>query len=109
MQPIDESSAIFRVKLKVGYLSKTFELKAKVDEKIVGTRMKFIGEGQDAEVTGSVDLGSFSDKTKIRYSVEIRPISVIGKTAVAMLGKDLVKKQASEFASCVKSRVESGV
>jgi len=109
VKPIDESSAIFRVKLKVGYLSKSFELKTKVVEKIEGTRMKFIGEGQDAEVTGSVDLGSFSDKTKIRYSVEIKPISVTGKTAVTMLGKDLVKKQASEFASCVKSRVENSV
>jgi len=95
------------VKLKVGYLSKSFELKARMIEKIEGTRMKFNGEGQDAEVTGSVDLGSFLDKTKIRYNVEIRPISVMGKTAVTMLGKDLVKKQASEFAACVKSRLES--
>jgi len=107
VQPIDESSAIFKVKLKVGYLSKSFELKARMIEKIEGTRMKFNGEGQDAEVTGSVDLGSFLDKTKIRYNVEIRPISVMGKTAVTMLGKDLVKKQASEFAACVKSRLES--
>ena len=34
--------------------------------------MKFTGEGQDAEVTGTVDLVSFSDKTKIRYNVEIK-------------------------------------
>lgn len=69
--------------------------------------MKFTGEGQDAEVTGTVDLVSFSDKTKIRYNVEIKPISVTGKTAVTIIGKDLVKKQASEFASCVKSRLEN--
>ncbi len=107
VQSIDESSAVFKVKLKVGYLSKTFELKAKIVEKIEGTRMKFTGEGQDAEVTGTVDLVSFSDKTKIRYNVEIKPISVTGKTAVTIIGKDLVKKQASEFASCVKSRLEN--
>jgi uncharacterized protein len=106
VQNIDGSSAIFKVKLKVGYLSKTFELKARVIEKIEGTRMKFTGEGRDAEVTGSVDLSVYSNKTKIRYSVEIKPISVTGKTAVTMLGKDLVKKQASEFAACVKSRLE---
>jgi len=106
VQNIDGSSAIFKVKLKVGYLSKTFELKARVIEKIEGTRMKFTGEGRDAEVTGSVDLSVYSNKTKIRYGVEIKPISVTGKTAVTMLGKDLVKKQASEFAACVKSRLE---
>jgi len=41
----------------------------------------------------------------VKYRIEIRPVSVTGKTAIAMIGKDLVKKQATEFALCVKSKL----
>jgi carbon monoxide dehydrogenase subunit G len=105
--PIDESSATFKIKLKVGYLSKTFELRAKVSEKAAPSHIAFTAEGADAEITGDLQISEIAvDKTGVNYTIEIRPISITGRTAVTMMGKDLVKQQAREFASCVKSRLE---
>jgi uncharacterized protein len=107
IETIDSNNVILKVKLKVGYLSKTFDLKAKVIEKTEGVLLKFIGEGQDAEIVGNLELTQFAEKTRIRYNLEIKPISVTGKTAVTMLGKDLVKRQASDFVACVRDQLES--
>jgi carbon monoxide dehydrogenase subunit G len=105
---IDSTSANLKVKLKVGYISRTFELKAKIKDVKINKELSFVAEGPDAEVTGYLN---FSEKetgiTKVTYRVEIKPISVMGKTAISMMGKDLVRKQASEFASCVKQKLES--
>lgn len=75
--------------------------------------MSFSAEGSDAEIKGIVDLISEGagrkdfENTIVKYNIEIKPISVTGKTAISMIGKDLVRKQASEFATCVKSKLES--
>lgn len=104
---IDDASAIFKVKLKVGYLSKTFELKAKIKESVAPSHLVFTGEGSDAEINGSLDITAGEKGSSIKYGIEIVPVSVTGKTAIALIGKDLVRKQTSEFASCVKSKLES--
>ncbi len=105
---IDSNTAIFRIKLKVGYLSRTFEIKARLKDVFPPDRVTFFGEGSDAEVTGNLELKKEqSADVSVKYRIEIRPVSVIGKTAIAMIGKDLVKKQASEFASCVKAKLEN--
>ena len=105
--PIDLTSADFRVKLRVGYISKTLELRARIKESNAPSHFSFVASGSDAEIMGAIDLISNSPKTtKLSYHIEITPISVTGKTAMAMMGKELVKKQASEFASCVKSKLE---
>jgi carbon monoxide dehydrogenase subunit G len=104
---LDSQSAVFKVKVKVGYISKTFELKAKLKDVSPPNYLSFSAAGSDAEISGRIDLAPRSDQdTGIRYSIEIRPVSVTGKTAISMIGKDLVKKQASEFASCVKKKLE---
>ncbi|MDA4131406.1 MAG: SRPBCC domain-containing protein [Thaumarchaeota archaeon] len=106
--PIDRTTALFKIKLKVGYLSKTFELKAKVSERVEPSRIAFVAEGTDAEITGNLEISEIETrKTGAKYAIEIRPVSITGKTAVTMIGKDLVKKQASEFATCVKSKLEA--
>ena len=106
--PINDSSATFKIKLKVGYLSKTFELRAKVSEKVAPSHIAFNAEGADAEITGDLKISEVAeDKTGVNYTIEIRPVSITGRTAVTMMGKDLVKEQAREFASCVKSKLES--
>jgi carbon monoxide dehydrogenase subunit G len=110
--PIDSTSAIFKVRLKLGYISRTFELKARLLDQRADEHLSFTAEGSDAEIKGIVDLNS-EGKTKeyestiVKYNLEIRPISVTGKTAISMIGKDLVRRQASEFATCVKSKLES--
>ena len=106
---IDSDSAIFRIKLKVGYLSRTFEIKAKLKDVFSPDRVAFSGEGSDAEIRGNLELKEQSTSVSVKYRLEIRPVSVTGKTAIAMIGKDLVKKQASEFASCVKAKLENSV
>ena len=106
--PIDDTSATFKIKLKVGYLSKTFELRAKVSERVPPSRIAFTAEGADAEITGDLQISEIASyKTAAKYTIEIRPVSITGRTAVTMMGKDLVKQQASEFASCVKSKLEA--
>jgi carbon monoxide dehydrogenase subunit G len=108
--PIDDTSATFKIKLKVGYLSKTFELRAKVSEKAAPSHIAFTAEGTDAEITGDLQISEIApEKTGVNYTIEIRPISITGRTAVTMMGRDLVKQQAKEFASCVKSKLEAKV
>jgi carbon monoxide dehydrogenase subunit G len=108
VRPIDEATAFFKIKFKVGYLSKTFELRAKVLEKTAPTLMRFAGSGQDAEIAGKLELTHQDEAnyTSIKYSIEIVPISATGKTALTLLGKETVRKQTREFASCVKAVLE---
>ncbi len=108
--PTDNASAHFKVKVKVGYLAKTFQMKAKLKDVLVPTHIGFSADGPDAEISGDLDISAtagIEDRTSVKYRIEIRPISVIGKTAITMMGKDLVKQQASEFSLCVKARLES--
>lgn len=103
---IDETTALFKIKFKVGYLSKTFELKARISERIPIVHLKFTASGQDAEIAGSLELSDDergSGSTIIKYSVGISAVSATGKTALAMLGRETVRRQTSEFASCVKA------
>jgi carbon monoxide dehydrogenase subunit G len=110
VDPVDSTSANFKVKLKVGYISKTFELKAKLKNVKEKEELSFTAEGSDAEIVGHVSLSSPQQGVVgVTYRIEIKAISVIGKTAVSMIGKDLVKKQAEEFASCVKRKLERRV
>jgi carbon monoxide dehydrogenase subunit G len=107
VEPIDSSSAKFKVKLKVGYISKTFELKAKLVIIKANEELSFTAESSDAEVNGRVYLSNENNEmTRVRYDLQIKPISAIGRTAISMIGKDLVSKQASEFALCVKKKLE---
>ena len=104
---MDASTVVFKVRLKVGYLSKSFELKARLKDFKPPTHISFVGHGSDAEITGNLDIRSISDtSSEVSYSIEIRSISVTGKTAIAMIGNDLVKKQATQFAGCVKKKLE---
>jgi carbon monoxide dehydrogenase subunit G len=103
---VDSKTANFKVKLRIGYISKTLELKARIEEERAPNHFSFVAEGTDAEISGAIDLSSLNEQTKLMYKIDINPISVTGKTAMAMIGKDLVKRQAEEFASCVKSRLE---
>lgn len=108
VRQIDETTALFKIKFKVGYLSKTFELKVKILERIADVRLKFTASGQDAEIAGSLELNSLeaaAKPTTVKYIIGISAISMTGKTALAMLGNDTVKKQTSEFASCVKAKL----
>lgn len=103
-----ETSAEFKVKVRVGYLSKTFLLRAKLVELVPPRHLTFNAEGQDAEISGNLDLNGSQEKlTTLNYKIEIKPVSLTGKTAISMLGRDIVRKQASEFASCVKSKLEN--
>ncbi len=105
--PIDDQTASFRVKLKVGYISRTFELKARFKEIQPRTHLSFVAEGSDAEILGGLDiLPTSSVSTVVKYRLEIKAISVIGKTAIGMVGRDLVRNQATQFAACVKSKLE---
>ena len=106
---IDDKSASFKVKLKVGYLSRSFDLTAKITKAVPMSEISFGGEGSDAEISGSLSFSptAQSSSTSVKYLVEIRPVSVAGKTAAAMIGKDVARKQASEFAACVKAKLDN--
>ncbi|HEV2138201.1 MAG TPA: SRPBCC domain-containing protein [Nitrososphaerales archaeon] len=107
--PIDDKTAVFAVKVSVGYVSKTFEMKARFVEVISESHLSFSGDGRDAEIVGTLDLrpGSQMGVTSVRYSLQIRPVSAVGRTAAAFFGRDLVKKQAESFANCVKAKLET--
>lgn len=109
--PVDDKSAVFTVKFSVGYISKTFQLKARFKEVVPESLVTFVGEGNDAEAVGTVALqkGASPGVTRLGTKLQIRPVSALGRTAVALLGKDLVKRQAEAFANCVKAKLETGV
>jgi carbon monoxide dehydrogenase subunit G len=108
VRPVNDSTAFFRIKFKVGYLSKSFELKAKILETRPPSFLKFVGSGQDAEIGGEIELNSQegASKTEIKYTIEINPISATGKTALTLIGKEIVRKQTNEFATCVRTTLE---
>jgi carbon monoxide dehydrogenase subunit G len=105
---LDENTALFKVKVSVGYISKTFELKARLKDMVPGSKASFVGEGRDAAVEGTIAIRSEgqSGGTNLGYSLQIRPLSPMGRAAMGMFGGDLVKKQAESFASCVKAKLE---
>jgi len=107
--PNDDKTAVFTVKVSVGYVSRTFELKARFVELVPYSHMSFSGEGRDAEIMGTVDLrpGNQPGVTSVKYSLQIRPVSTVGRTAIAFLGRDLVRKQAESFANCAKAKLET--
>jgi carbon monoxide dehydrogenase subunit G len=107
--PVDDKTAVFAVKVSVGYVSKTFELKARFVEIIPESHVSFSGEGKDAEIVGTVDMRPSNQPgiISVRYSLQIRPVSTVGRTAVALFGGDLARKQAELFANCVKAKLET--
>lgn len=108
MTPLDDGTAVFRVKVSVGYISKTFELKARLKDMVPGSRASFVGEGKDASVEGTIAIRPEGQPggTTLGYSLQIRPLSAMGRAAMGMFGGDLVKKQAEAFATCVKAKLE---
>jgi aerobic carbon-monoxide dehydrogenase small subunit len=104
--PLDGKDVLLKVKLRIGYISKTLELKARVGESNPPSHFSFSATGPDAEISGIIDLLSVDKGTRLTYRIEINPVSVTGKTAMTLMGKDLVKRQAEEFAACIKSKLE---
>ncbi len=103
---IDQTRANFKVKVKIGYISKTFDLKVRLGDVRQPDGLSFVASGADAEILGTLDLTHVEEHVRLMYKIELTPLSITGKTAVSMIGKDLVRKQATEFASCVRSKLE---
>ena len=105
---LPDGAALLQVKLSVGYITRSFELKARFKEKVPESKVSFVGEGSDADVSGTVEMraGESPGYTVVTTSIRIRPLSVLGRTAVSMFGADLVKKQADAFATCARSKLE---
>ena len=66
---------------------------------------------RDTEVVGVVDMQPANELgvVEVRYRIQVRPISTLGRTAVAVFGRDIVRRQADEFAHCVKNKVGKGL
>lgn len=111
MTPLGDGTALFRVKVSVGYISKSYELKTKFKEIVPNTRISFVGEGKDAEVMGTVLVkpGSHPGSTALVCTLQIRPLSTVSRAAITMFGGDFVKKQADAFTSCIKAKLEATV
>ncbi len=110
---IDDQSAILKIKLKVGYVSKIFEAKVKLRNSNPPSYIEFFGEGSDGEILGKVSLSSSSSSssdsaqsTFVKYELSVKANSPLGKAALSMIGKDLIRKQTTEFAKCVKSSLQ---
>ncbi len=102
-----DKSAVLRVKVSVGYISRTFELKARFTQAVPDSHVSFSGTGGDFEIFGTLDLRPDAQQgtVSVRYSLQVRAVSALGRTAMAMFGKDLVKKQADSFAECVERKL----
>jgi carbon monoxide dehydrogenase subunit G len=86
LEVYDSKNARLKVRASVGFVSKVFDLKVKLTALSELSTISFTGEGNDAEVAGEVRL--FSDGgngTVVNYTLRIKPLSAVGKTAVGML------------------------
>jgi carbon monoxide dehydrogenase subunit G len=108
IEMLDSDNAIFKVKVRVGYVSRTFEMKARLVRRQKPSEIVFEAEGSDGKINGEITIDApVANSTRIKYALEISAASVIGRTALSMMGKELIRKQTREFASCVESKLNA--
>ena len=101
-----DGEAELTIKMKIGYISKTFRMRTKITERKAPEYLAFVAKGDDAELSGTLELeSSQKDKVLVTYKVLVTPRSALGKMATSLMGDDLVKKQTESFAKSVRERL----
>jgi carbon monoxide dehydrogenase subunit G len=100
--------AQLKIKVKLGYVSKTLEMDVSMSGSEDANEFVFTGNSEDAEIHGKLTFDAQKDNsTKVTYSLEVVATSSMARTALAFMGKDFVNKQTRFFADCVTAKIKS--
>ncbi len=114
VEVVDDKTYKVRVKVKIAFVSFTFNMKVAITDMNRPFHLETIATGEESEMASSVkaknslDVKSVSEmETEISYRSDV---SLFGK--LGTVGQSVVKGKArqlgKEFANAVKSRLESG-
>lgn len=101
----NSDEAEISIKMKLGYISKTFSMLIQVSEKTQNQYLIFKASGDDAELTGKVTLYSKNNLTFIKYNSTITPKSALGKMAISFMGQNLINQQSERFVKCLENKL----
>lgn len=106
MEAIDERSAFWTLKMKVGPISKTIKLKTQTVEQRPPTYGSFKGEGENITFEGSINLKSVSDKeTEVDYKMSVNASGSLGEIINSVI-RSKIDQQTQDFSRTVKSKLE---
>ena len=102
-----QDTAKFRVKIKLGYISRTVNMNVTMSATKPDEELTFKGVSEDARITGRLTFERSQDTTTttVGYALSIEAASALARTGMAFMGKDFVKSQTQLFADCVRSKV----
>jgi carbon monoxide dehydrogenase subunit G len=103
-----QDTAKFRVKIKLGYISKTVNMNVTMSVTKPDEELTFKGVSEDARITGKLTFENSQNNataTTVGYALSIEAASALARTGMAFMGKDFVKSQTQLFADCVRSKV----
>jgi len=100
--------AVVRVRAELGYLSKVFEVTAKITEKEPMKHLTFAAQSEHFSLLGRLAMETTQDgNTLIRYGLEADAVSPFGKALLMMGGEEFVSNQAASFATCLANKLPS--
>jgi len=103
---VDEKISNWKLAAKLGFVSRTFELKNQVTELIPPTRSAWMAHGEDIEMAGSLDLASISNiETQVHFRIVINATGNMGKIINNVIDRK-IDDYKNEFMKCVKSKLE---
>ena len=102
--PSDKNTAKFKVKMKLGYISKSINMDVSLAE-LKPNELTFRGTSEDARIVGRLNFETMQDGTRVSYTLSIEAASALARTWLAFMGKDFVKNQTQLFVSCVRAKI----
>ena len=106
MQAIDDKSAYWTLKMKVGPISKTIKLKTETVEQRAPTYGSFKGEGENITFMGTIILKSVSEnETEVDYKMNVNASGSLGEIINSVI-RSKIDQQTEDFSKAVKSKLE---
>jgi carbon monoxide dehydrogenase subunit G len=104
---LPNGAAEVQVKVKVGYIAKTFRMRVHTTEAAPLRALTFLGHSEDGDLTGELKLEPTKGKTRVVCRLSLRPISTLGRTATGLMGKKFIRLQAQQFAKCLAQTIRT--
>jgi carbon monoxide dehydrogenase subunit G len=102
---LDDRTADWTVKIKIGPLSQTMKVRTETTEQTPPTRGVFKGTGELMDVMGYLDLRKVSSgETEVTYRMEVNAKGPLGKVIENFM-KGRLDRETREFAENVQKRL----
>lgn len=114
VEVLDDKTYRVRVKVKISFISFTFNMKVEIIDMNRPFHLESFSAGEDSKMTSkiraksSLDLKSLSEmETGISYRSDVSLFGKLGTMGLSVV-KGKAKQLGKQFAGAVKSRLESG-